>query len=323
MRKDHAMVEIQRILCPIDYSEFSRRALDHAISIARWYGSTITVLHVNHVLPVTAFTPVGPVIPPTLLTPDDRSAMLAAIQKFAAEEAAPGVPLEFEIAEGKPTAEILAKAKDLRCDLLVLGTHGYSGFDRLVLGSVAEKVLRKAECPVLTVPCHGPDAVPIPAALFKHILCAVDFSASSIRALTYAVSLAEEADAHLTLLHVIELPPGTPEHIEQEIDLPEQLREVLATTENDRRERLQDIIPVNAKAFCTIDTTIATGKPHREILRVAAGSTVARPAPADHQPAGLIVMGVHGRSATDLLLFGSTTHHVVRQARCPVLTLRA
>jgi nucleotide-binding universal stress UspA family protein len=88
-------------------------------------------------------------------------------------------------------------------------------------------------------------------------------------------------------------------------------RQFFEDTANDRRQRLNDIIPVNAKTFCTIETVLATGKPHREILRIAG-----------QQHVGLIVMGVHGHTAVDLLLFGSTTHHIVRQATCPVLTLR-
>ncbi len=305
------MIEIRRILCPIDYSEFSRRALDHAVGIARWYGSTITILHVSEVLPLAAYAPVGPIVPPALLTPGDRTAMLAAMKKFAAEEAAPGVPMEFEIAEGRPVTEILERARTLACDLLVLGTHGYSGFDRLVLGSVTEKVLRKAVCPALIVPCQVPDAVPIPSGLFKEILCVVDFSACSIRALEYALSLAEEADARLTVLHVVELPPGAPADLEGGVDLPRDLGTFVEDTVADRRQRLDDIVPANARTYCTIDTAIATGKPHREILRVAG-----------ERHAGLIVMGVHGHAAVDLWLFGATTHHIVRRATCPVLTLR-
>lgn len=306
------MIEIRRILCPTDYSDFSRRALDYAIGIARWYGATVTVYHVSHVMPVTAYTPVGPVVPPVMLTPEDRSAMLTAMRKFAGEEAAPGVPMEFELAEGKPPAEIVEKAKDMACDLLVLGTHGYSGFDRLVLGSVAEKVLRKAGCPVLTVPSQVPDAVPIAPALFKQILCAVDFSACSLRALDYAVSLAEEADAHLTVLHVVELPPGTPDDLAQAADLPRDLRAYVEATTKERCQRLQDIVPVNARTYCTIETALVRGKPHHEILRLAG-----------QQHSRLIVMGVHGHNALDAWLFGSTTHHIVRHAACPVLTLRA
>jgi nucleotide-binding universal stress UspA family protein len=306
------VVEIRRILCPIDYSEFSRRALDHAIAIARWYGSTVTVMHVSDVLPVTAYTIAGPIFPPALLTPEDRTAMLAAMKKFAAEETASGVSMEFDVAQGRPATEIVEKAKEMGCDLLVLGTHGHAGFDRLVLGSIAEKVLRKAECPVLTVPCRAPAAVPVSPGLFKQILCAVDFSPCSIHALDYAVSLAEEADAHLEVVHVVELPPGTPADLQDGIDLPRDLRTFVEDTIKERRQRLGDLIPIDARTYCTIDTVLTSGRPHREILRIA-----------DEQHAGVIVMGVHGHSAVDVLLFGSTTNHIVRQATCPVLTLRA
>jgi nucleotide-binding universal stress UspA family protein len=305
------MIDIRRILCPIDYSEFSRRALDHAIAIARWYGSTITVLHVSEVLPVMAYAPAGPLVPPVLLTPEDRTVMLAAMKRFAAEEAAPGVPMNFVIAEGRPSTEILEMAKTMACDLIVVGTHGYAGFDRLVLGSVAEKVLRKAACPVLTVPRQAPDAVPVPSALFKQILCAVDFSECSNRALDYAVSLAQEADAHLTVLHVLELPPGTPADQESGVDLPRELRKFVEDATKDRQRRLQNVVPESVRTYCTVETVLAIGRPYREILRVA-----------DEEHAGLIVLGVRGHSALDTLLFGSTTHHVVREAKCPVLTLR-
>jgi nucleotide-binding universal stress UspA family protein len=307
------VIDIRRILCPIDYSEFSRRALDHAVAIARWYGSTVTILHVSSVLPIAAYTPVGPVVPPALLTPSDRTAMLAAMRRFAeTETAASGVPLEFDLAEGNAAAEIVAAAATKRSDLLVLGTHGHAGFDRLVLGSVAEKVLRKAACPVLTVPRGAPDAAPVPSALFRHILCPVDFSACSLRAFDYAMSLATEADARLTVLSVLELPPGTSDDLEEAVELPRDLRKYVDELERNRREQLKALIPLEAQTYCSVETILATGKPYRQILRLA-----------EEHAAGLIVMGVHSRSAADLLLFGSTTQHVVRRAACPVLTLRA
>jgi nucleotide-binding universal stress UspA family protein len=305
------VIEIRQILCPTDYSEFSRRALDHAMAIARWYGSTITVLHVSEVMPVAAYAPMGIVIPPALLTAADRMAMLAAMKKFAAEEAAPNVAIECEIADGRPSAEILDKARTMSCDLLVLGTHGYSGFDRLVLGSVAEKVMRKAECPVLTIPCHAPDAVPMTPALFKEIVCAVDFSACSLRALDYAVSLAKEADARLTVLHVLELPPGTPLDFASGVDQPRDLRTFVEETKQNRQQRLHDIIAADARTYCTVETLLSMGNVQEEILRIA-----------EERHGGLIVLGVHGHNALDTMIFGSTTHSVVRRARCPVLTLR-
>jgi nucleotide-binding universal stress UspA family protein len=306
------MIEIQRILCPIDFSDFSRRALDYAVAIARWYDSTITLLHVSALVPVAAYAPGGGVLPSAALTPADREALLAEMKRVAEGEAGTTVPIESDLAEGSTAVEILAKAEAMGADLLVMGTHGRSGFERLILGSVTEKVLRKAACPVLTVPRGVPDAVPATPVLFKRILCAVDFSDCSMHALNYAMSLAQEADAHLTVMHVIELPPDVPREAHQTMLAgPRSLREYIGLAEEDRRARLKDAVPDAVRAYCTVDTILATGKPYREVLRVAGD-----------QNADLLVMGVHGRGAVDRLLFGSTAQHLVRQASCPVLTLR-
>jgi nucleotide-binding universal stress UspA family protein len=306
------MIEIQRILCPIDFSDFSRRALDYAIAIAKGYESTITLLHVSAVLPVAAYVPGTGVLPPVALTPVDRDTLLAAMKRFAEGDARAAVPIEFDLAEGSTAVEILAKAEAIPAGLLVMGTHGHSGFERLVLGSVTEKVLRKAACPVLTVPGGVPGTVPAPPVLFKRILCAVDFSDCSMHALNYAMSIAQEADAHLTVMHVIELPPLVPREVHENVfATPRSLREYVALAEEDRRTRLNEAIPDSVRTYCAVDTVFATGKPYREILRVA-----------EEQNADLLVIGIHGRGAIDRFLFGSTAQHLVRQAPCPVLTLR-
>jgi nucleotide-binding universal stress UspA family protein len=305
------MIHIQRILCPTDFSDFSRRALDHAVAIARWYESTITLLHVCTIAPVAAYAPGSGVVPSAMLTPEEREALLASMKRFAEDEAGASVPVEFEIAEGHTATEIVATANAMPADLLVLGTHGRSGFERLVLGSVAEKVLRKAACPVLTVPRGMADVMPTSPVIFKRILCAVDFSDCSIHALNYAMSLAQEADAHLTVIHVLELPPDVPREVHENVAGPRSLREYIALAEEDRRARLKDAIPESVRAYCTVDTVFATGKPYREILRVAS-----------EEMSDVIIIGIHGRGAADLLFFGSTAQHVVRQASCPVLTLR-
>jgi nucleotide-binding universal stress UspA family protein len=306
------MIQVRRILCPTDFSEFSRHALDHAIAIARWYESTITLLHVCAVVPMAAYAPGSGVLPSAVLTPEDREAILAAMKQFAERDAATSVPMEFEIVEGSAAAAILAKAEAAPADLLVMGTHGRSGFERLVLGSVTEKVLRQAACPVLTVPRRVPESAAGPAALFKRIVCAVDFSDCSMHALDQAISLAQEADAHLTVVHVIELPPDVSrEGDETVLAGPRYLREHVASAEEERRERLSDAIPDSVRAYCTVDTVLATGKPYREILHVA-----------EEQKADLLIVGIHGRGPIDRLLFGSTAQHLVRLASCPVITIR-
>jgi nucleotide-binding universal stress UspA family protein len=133
-----------------------------------------------------------------------------------------------------------------------------------------------------------------------------------MHALNYAMSLAQEADAHLTVMHVIELPPDVPREVHETVLAgPRNLREYLALAEEDARARLKEAIPDSVRAYCTVDTVQPTGKPYREILRVA-----------EEQTADLIVIGIHGRGPVDRLLFGSTAEHLVRQASCPVLTLR-
>jgi nucleotide-binding universal stress UspA family protein len=306
------MIEIRRILCPIDFSDYSRRAFDHAIAVARWYDATVTVLHV-FTPPPPAVYGLGPIaVEPVLLTDGDRDQLLASTRAFVEEESAGGVNFDVAIREGQPVVEILNYAKSMKADLLVLGSHGLSGFERLVLGSVTEKVLRKADSPVLIVPRQLPDAVPVQPGLFKAILCPVDFSSSSLHALNHALSLAQEADGRLAVLSVVA------HEFENVGDVANSLAEERLSMGDFRerreraiRQRLADAIPETVATYCQVETMVTHGKPWREILRVATERQI-----------DLIVMGVQGRGAADLAFLGSTTQHVVRAATCPVLTLR-
>ena len=141
------MIDIRRILCPIDFSDESRQALAHATAVARWYGAAITLLHVSH---PEAFTN-----PPLLFDDLPRgpamieSALQAAadeMPKWSASVTAAGVAVETLVERGYPVQRILTRAAALPADLVVVGTHGRSGFDRFILGSVTEKLLRKAPC---------------------------------------------------------------------------------------------------------------------------------------------------------------------------------
>ena len=303
------MTAIRRILCPVDFSDHSKRALDHALTIAAWYDSTVTVLHVSPVMPVAAYVSGSGMPAYTTLTTEARDALRQSLCRFAGRDADAAARQEFEIAEGGTAETILARASALPADLLVLGTHGRSGFERWVLGSVAERVLRLASCPVLTVPKAAGQAAPI---LFRRIVCAIDFSDCSMSALDYATSLAQQADAQLTVVHVVELPPDIPRDVHETVLAgPRSLREYIALAEEEGRGRLDDAVADRVRASVTVDKVLAAGKPYREILRVA----------AEHC-ADLLVLGVHGRGALDRMFFGSTTQHLVRQAACPVLTLR-
>lgn len=302
------MTELKQILCPVDFSEFSRRGLDHALAVARCYGSRVTALHVVAPMPVAVAGPYyfgAEMPPPMTLPPTDRAVIAAELQRLADAEQVPGVRVETLVADATAVhSAILVQAERLGSDLIVMGTHGRSGFERLFLGSTAEKVLRKARCPVMTVPPKAPDAMPRGPVPFTRILCAVDFSESSKVALGYAMSLAQQGRAALTLAHVIETRP-----LYYDFSPPVALD--LTAWIEDARGRLRAMVPEAMRSSSSVTETVREGKSYREILTLAG-----------ELDADLIVMGVQGRGAADLLFFGSTTHHVIREARCAVLTLR-
>jgi len=295
------MIALQHILCPIDFSDISQHALAHAVAIARWYEARLTVLYVFVNMPTME-------APPLVFDDADRERLMTQMRHFAA--AVPStVPIEFRIQEGGfAHDEIVAQIDAMHADMLVLGTHGRSGFQRLFLGSVTEKVIRKVACPTLIVPPRASEVAMDAPVQFHRILCPIDFSDSSLGALEYALNLAEESDARLTVLHVVELPhilSDEPAIINVDVS---RIHEAAAT---EARRRLHDLIPAQARTYCTVDTAVVEGRAYREIVRQAAGGQ-----------SDLIVMGVHGRGALDLLVFGSTTHHVIRSATCPILIIR-
>jgi nucleotide-binding universal stress UspA family protein len=302
-------VNLSHILCPVDLSEASRHALEQATAIAGWYHAKLTVLHVHVPHPPLANDPYGVGAPPV-----PGSVEITRVKEAAHAAAAPALAAKLDVEVivdvGDPTAQILARASRIGPGMLVMGTHGASGFQHLMLGSVTEKVLRRARCPVLTVPPRMHAAAALP---FQRILCPVDFSDSSLFALEWAWSLANESGATVTLLHVIEWPwdePPAPPFEELPGHEVRQLMEFRKAVESSSRQQLQSLIPDNLRHRCPSEPLIRHGKAHREVLAAAEGH------------ADLIVMGVHGRNVVDLALFGSTTNQVVRRASCPVLTVR-
>jgi nucleotide-binding universal stress UspA family protein len=302
-------VNLTDILCPVDLSDASRHALEQATAIAGWYRAKLTVLHVYLPHPPLANDPYG-----VGALPVPGSAELVRAKEAAHAAAAPAIDAKLDVEVvvdvGEPTAVILARAGRLETGMLVMGTHGASGFQHLVLGSVTEKVLRRARCPVLTVPPRMHAAAALP---FQRILCPVDFSDSSLSALEWAWSLAQESGATVTLLHVIEWPwdePPAPPFEKLPGHEARRLVEFRKAAEASSRQQLQSLIPDNLRDRCPSEPLVKHGKAHREVLAAAEGQ------------ADLIVMGVHGRNVVDLALFGSTTNQVVRGASCPVLTVR-
>lgn len=300
------MIEIRRILCPTDLSDISRRAFDHAVALARFYQAEIELTYISEpLLP-------GPAAPATyppwvVLDPAVRGRLETALDELSRPARELGARVQLAVREGGVVAEVLSRARSWPADMVVMGTHGRGGFERWVLGSVTEKVLRKAPCPVLTVPPPSEGLHPSGSVLFQRIVCPVDFSGASLAALSHALKLAEESCAEITVMHVVEwLAEEEPGVRMAGFDVPE-FRRHLA---HDARERLRQIVPDDARNWCRPREEILGGRPWREVLRVA-----------EERQADLIVMGVRGRNPVDLALFGSTTNHVVRGAHCPVLVV--
>ena len=295
------MLPIKRILCPLDFSELSNLSLDYACSLALHYSAELAIEHV--------------IEPLELISPEDEFAEMekwsglrsplaakAKVKLKALAEAHPsgGLPVEIIVREGRPIDAILSEAERHATDLIVMGTHGRRGVDHWLLGSVTEKVLRKSRCPVMVVrkPAHHfvtPETSDDPMRLERILLCS-DFSAPSIRSLEYALSLALEFDAELRIVHVLEDVPKSTE-----------IRDVT----EEIQEKLIQAIPAETLDWLRVDATVRMGRPYQDIVQLAVESE-----------ADLIVMGVEGRNALDIAVFGSTTHRVIQLAPCPVLAVR-
>ncbi|HET8637352.1 MAG TPA: universal stress protein [Acidobacteriaceae bacterium] len=290
------MLKIERILCPVDFSEFSARAYDYAHSLARHYGATLFVLHV-----VRAIT-----IDPTFLTTtmidqvysQQAADAKAQIAKLAEKQAGEAVQTQVAVQMGLVADSILSFAKDRDADLIIIGTHGRRGLDRVLMGSTTEAILRKAHCPVLAVrePVRSfvrPESPDDPVHIQK-LLCCVDFSEHSPRALEYAFSLGQQYNAEVALLHVIEDGKGAPGESEQAMGSMEQL------------------VPDEVRDWASVVPVVRSGRSYEAIIEYASEAGT-----------DLIVMGVRGRNVVDLAVFGSTTHRVIQLGPCPVLVVRA
>jgi nucleotide-binding universal stress UspA family protein len=299
------VVQFTRILCPLDLSELSIRPLAYAAAMATWYDARLTALHV-----VPTFEPMevraGALFDPVqVVYPMPREEVLERLRGMLATAGVPVDTADVTAEAGDAAPTIVDQAVATNADLLVMGTHGRTGFNRLLLGSVTEKVLRQAPCPVLTVPPHAPPA-PTGVAI-RHVLCAMDFSPASQQALGFALGIAQRAAASLTLLHAIEwLPeeePAEPTTFNV-VEYREHLKQMA-------RDRLAALVAA-PHARPTPTMLVVTGRGYREILRLA-----------EERDADLIVMGSTGRGGPVLTPFGTTTQQVVRSASCPVLTVRA
>lgn len=281
-------VTINNILLATDFSRESQTALQCAVSLASRYGSKIFLAHV--------------LAPEGSMAAAEACPALVDIMRHNAEQNMANLentrdlrflPHEVILRSGDKWEVISQLLTDRNIDLIVIGTQGHGGLEKLILGSTAEKVVRHATCPVLTVGPHVRLASPN---RFGHILYASDFSTGSLRALTYALSLAEEDRAELTLLHIIETEAVS------ESELPKWKKW--------DREKLMAMVPPDFDLAYDPEIEVEIGIPDVEIVRLA-----------DTREADLIVMGSHRGDAVSTHVPWTTVHHVLQHAHCPVLTV--
>ena len=286
-------VSISKIMVTTDFSEISDRALDYAIALARRYDARI---YLAHVITPDPFQFAEPQLAQATYE-KVRQAAEEGITDILISGKLRGVPHEVLMEEGNvwPCLESLIVRNEI--DLVVVGTHGRGKVQKLLIGSVAEEIFRKADCAVLTV---GP-AVKNPNAKeveLNHILFATDFGPGAEKAAAYAFSLAQEHNATLTLLHVIE---SAAAYTEESVARQREINVV----------RMKQLMPPGSENWCRPEFRATFGAAVEEIL------TAARESKAD-----LIVMGAKARKSLAGHAPLTIAYNVVTKAPCPVITVR-
>lgn len=300
---------MKNILFATDFSSTSEAALPYATAICRRFGSTLHIAHVISDASLLLMTGGVDYVSMGTIYEDAHTEAKEKIEQVAAHFE--GIQHRTYVRHGQVWKNLASILEENEIDLIVLGTHGRTGLGKLLLGSVAEDILRHAPCPVLTVgpkvegraklPAFkngGGELAPVELEL-RQILYATNFAPDSLAVAPVAVRLASEFQARLSLIHVIEdytqlgSKPGPIE---------------------DGVRRLQELVPKEAELQYTPETILEFGDPARRILQTAC-----------ERDADLIVLGA--RAAEELVatthLPWSTAHQVLANAKCPVLTVRA
>jgi nucleotide-binding universal stress UspA family protein len=312
-------LNIRNILVPLDFSGFARQALTCAVPMARAYRAKISFVHVVSPAAPLASMPGGTAYMPATIVPSQTDNLVKVSQTHLDELAAYLLQEEVRgraiVCEGNPAYEVVAAAQSLKADLIVLSNTGRSGLKRVVLGSTAERIVRHAHCPVLTVrrQSSGPamrllslETPLYPERLpWRRILVPLDFSLTSLRALNVAVLLAKQSGARLLLLNVVEPNPYATGMEGAVLVMPD------ATIARNAKQQLPQVarrfIPKSVRAT----SLVARGRAADVIVETA-----------EEKGVDLIVLSTHGHTGLERMLMGSTAEQVVRQAKCPVLVVR-
>ena len=291
-------MQLKSILCPVDFSEFSAAAYQHAVSLGEYYQARLICLHIVELWKYPFAEYAAQEADYAKFAKALNEGGEVQLQNFVRKYPAQGIRPELVVRQGNAADCTLWLAQEENIEVIVMGTHGRRGFDRLVLGSNADRIMRKAACPVLIVSNPSQAATTI-SSDGKHrlsrILYCTDFSHNSEGARGYAISLAAEYGAELTLMHVAE---NTSDLARAEA--------IIA----DRARELQKLISEREHKDLNVRLSVKLGKPYEEIVRRATETQTS-----------LVIMTARGGDAADRAVFGSTTYRVIQLGPCPVLAI--
>ena len=288
-----------RILVPTDGSEHAERAADYGRLLAETFDATVHVLHAVEDPQLTPGIDAGP-------TAGDVRSRFEEVGRRgidSIERRLGDVDVVTELVEGTPYEEILAYSDEIEADVVVMGTRGHTGLDRLLVGSTTERAVRLSDAPVLTV---GPEADS--EAGFRDVLVPTDGSEAVEPAIEQALNVAEAFDATFHALNVADVRSFADDEFGPGMGVDDG---VLQALEEQGERATDDLADRAARRNLAVEADVVIGTPATAIREYA-----------DEQGADLIVMGTHGRTGLDRVLLGSVTEKVVRSADCPVLTVR-
>lgn len=284
-----------RILLVTDFSDCSAAAVPFAALLAEYYHASVVVCYVIAEQQEDAGAQAQPA--------QIRAAAEARLRKFIAASSLGESNYEIVIEQGQTWDVLAAVVEEKHIDLIVLGTRGRSGVGKLLLGSVAQRIFSLAPCPVLSVSPRARKSWGSDQRLAR-ILYATDFLPGSLKALPYALSLAQVSHAELLLLHA-----PVPSVATSAEALPRETLQVY-----DQHQHLSALIPPKYRIWCKSDTLVTPGDPVRSIVETATKYSV-----------DFIVIGAHGfdGSLAHFQVPLSTAYRVVAHAPCPVLRVRS
>jgi nucleotide-binding universal stress UspA family protein len=294
--------QINTIFCATDFSKLAEEVVAYGIALAKEFNAKLLVCHVVDFPTVSMYGEAvsGPIEHQNRFMDYAKSE----ISRLIGNE-----PIDSQalVTLGNTTEEISRLVVEFNADLVITATHGRSGLKRFFLGSVTERLMRILHCPLLVLRGSGEDSEPkLRNFPFKRILVGCDFSSDSDLAFKNSLSIAQEFESELHMVHVVEpsgykdlfkMPPEQGDKFKQ--DLFEMIK-----------GRLKSMVPDEALNWLTLRTHLLVGKPYEEIIRYAEINDI-----------DLIALGIRGHGMVEDFLVGSTTDRVIRRAPCPVLSI--